>query len=226
MTLCRKLYLVDLAGSENIKRSGAEGHRQKEAGDINKSLCHLKTVIEEVFRGRRVTTYRFVCRGVAVGPSWLGCAGKRHAAAGHVLYRQQAASSRHCCASTLLFCACRNSKLTFRLQDALGGGNSKLLVVACISTASNDLQETKETLRFAEMARAITNTPVVNREPKDELIHRLQEQVAELQDQVKAARKEGGRAATEEVLVQLNATEAALADLKEEMVRASCSSEC
>lgn len=56
--LCRKLYLVDLAGSENIKRSGAEGTRQKEAGEINKSLCHLKTVIEEVYRGRRVTTYR------------------------------------------------------------------------------------------------------------------------------------------------------------------------
>lgn len=34
---------------------------------------------------------------------------------------------------------CRNSKLTFRLQDALGGGNSKLLVVACISTARQDL---------------------------------------------------------------------------------------
>jgi hypothetical protein len=56
---CRKLYLVDLAGSENIKRSGAEGARQKEAGEINKSLCHLKTVIEEVFKGRRVTTYRY-----------------------------------------------------------------------------------------------------------------------------------------------------------------------
>lgn len=41
-----KLYLVDLAGSENIKRSGAEGRQQKEAGIINKSLCHLKTVIE------------------------------------------------------------------------------------------------------------------------------------------------------------------------------------
>lgn len=56
---CRKLYLVDLAGSENIKRSGAEGARQKEAGEINKSLCHLKTVIEEVFRGRKAITYRY-----------------------------------------------------------------------------------------------------------------------------------------------------------------------
>lgn len=78
--------------------------------------------------------------------------------------------------------------------------------------------ETKETLRFAEMARAITNTPVVNREPKDELIHRLQLQVAELQDHLKTARQEGGRAAAEEVLTQLNAVEAALADLQEEKV--------
>lgn len=104
------------------------------------------------------------------------------------------------------------------MEDALGGGNSKLLVIACISTAYDNLQETKETLRFAEMARAITNVPVVNREPKDELIHRLQQEVVELQDQLKAALKESGRAATEEVLAQLNATEAALADLKEEMV--------
>jgi hypothetical protein len=59
-----KLYLVDLAGSENIKRSGAEGTRQKEAGEINKSLCHLKSVIEEVFKGKRVSTYR--CAGAGV----------------------------------------------------------------------------------------------------------------------------------------------------------------
>lgn len=70
------------------------------------------------------------------------------------------------------------------------------------------------------MARAITNTPVVNREPKDELIHRLQLQLAELQDQIKLAKEESGRAATEEVLQQLNAVEAAYADLQEEMVRA------
>jgi hypothetical protein len=62
--VCRKLYLVDLAGSENIKRSGAEGARQKEAGEINKSLCHLKTVIEEVFSRRRVTTYRYATHPV------------------------------------------------------------------------------------------------------------------------------------------------------------------
>lgn len=81
-----------------------------------------------------------------------------------------------------------------------------------------DPVETKETLRFAEMARAITNSPVVNREPKDELIHRLQLQLAELQDQLKLARDEGGKAATEEVLQQLNVVEAAYADLQADMV--------
>lgn len=58
MKTCSKLYLVDLAGSENIKRSGAEGQQQKEAGMINQSLCHLKTVIEDLFKGERPPTYR------------------------------------------------------------------------------------------------------------------------------------------------------------------------
>jgi hypothetical protein len=78
---------------------------------------------------------------------------------------------------SLYLYACRNSKLTYKLQDALGGGNSKLLVIACISTARENLALTKETLRFAEMARHIKNKPTVNRELKDELITRLQLQV-------------------------------------------------
>eukprot|EP00775_Hariotina_reticulata_P007254 gene7254-7467_t len=165
-----KLYLVDLAGSENIKRSGAEGRQQKEAGIINKSLCHLKTVIEEVYRGAKVSTFR-------------------------------------------------NSKLTYKLQDALGGGNSRLLVIACISTARSDLAETKETLRFAEMARSITNTPVVNKEPKDELIHRqvwLQLQLEELEDELRKAVK-GAGVADQLLQQQLNAVEAAYADLQDEL---------
>jgi hypothetical protein len=64
---CSKLYLVDLAGSENIKRSGAEGKQQVEAGDINKSLCHLKTVIDQVFQGKKVPTYRYGHNPIAAG---------------------------------------------------------------------------------------------------------------------------------------------------------------
>jgi hypothetical protein len=106
-------------------------------------------------------------------------------------------------------------KLTCMLADGHTLFDQRLTAQHALLSAPT---ETKETLRFAEMARAITNTPVVNREPKDELIHRLQLQVAELQDQLKTARQEGGRTAAEEVLAQLNAVEAALADLQEEKV--------
>jgi len=40
------LYLVDLAGSENIKRSGAESTRAREAGKINQSLLTLNRCIK------------------------------------------------------------------------------------------------------------------------------------------------------------------------------------
>lgn len=40
------LNLVDLAGSERADQSGATGSRQREAGNINKSLLHLSRVIE------------------------------------------------------------------------------------------------------------------------------------------------------------------------------------
>ncbi|WIA11360.1 hypothetical protein OEZ85_011481 [Tetradesmus obliquus] len=68
----------------------------------------------------------------------------------------------------------RESLLTRRLQHALGGGKSKLLVIACISTARGNLAQTKATLHFAQMARAIKNTPTVNRELKGETVTRLQ----------------------------------------------------
>lgn len=42
--------------------------------------------------------------------------------------------------------------------------------------------------------------------------------MAELQDQLRTAKEQGGRAATEEVLQQLNVVEAAYADLQEDMV--------
>lgn len=109
--------------------------------------------------------------------------------------------------------------MTLKLKDALGGGNSKLLIVACISTALKDLAETKETLRFAEMARSITNTPTINREPKDELIERLRLEIEELHDQLNLA----ARGANPEKMLQqqLNALEAAYAELQEELVRQS-----
>ncbi|KAG5181619.1 P-loop containing nucleoside triphosphate hydrolase protein [Tribonema minus] len=56
----------------------------------------------------------------------------------------------------------RESKLTRLLQDSLGG-NSRTVMVACISPADADLQETVDTLKYATRARTIRNAPVINK---------------------------------------------------------------
>ena len=44
-----KLNLVDLAGSEAIGRSGAQGMRKREAGNINQSLVSRKYYLKIKF---------------------------------------------------------------------------------------------------------------------------------------------------------------------------------
>ena len=55
----------------------------------------------------------------------------------------------------------RTSKLTRLLQDSLGG-NSHTLMLACVSPADSNFQETLTTLRYAHRARNIKNKPKAN----------------------------------------------------------------
>ena len=50
----------------------------------------------------------------------------------------------------------RDSKLTRLLQDSLGG-NSRTLMIACISPSDRDFMETLNTLKYANRARNIKN---------------------------------------------------------------------
>ncbi|XP_063791665.1 chromosome-associated kinesin KIF4-like [Pseudophryne corroboree] len=74
----------------------------------------------------------------------------------------------------------RNSKLTRLLQDSLGG-NSHTLMIACVSPADSNMEETLNTLRYADRARKIKNKPIVNTDPQAAELHRLKQQVQELQ---------------------------------------------
>ncbi|XP_011865378.1 PREDICTED: chromosome-associated kinesin KIF4 [Vollenhovia emeryi] len=73
----------------------------------------------------------------------------------------------------------RDSKLTRLLQDSLGG-NSMTLMVACVSPADYNLDETLSTLRYADRARKIKNKPIVNQDPKVAEINRLNKLIQEL----------------------------------------------
>jgi hypothetical protein len=55
----------------------------------------------------------------------------------------------------------RDSKLTRLLQDSLGG-NTKTIMIAAISPANYNYDETLSTLRYASRAKFIQNKPKVN----------------------------------------------------------------
>lgn len=68
----------------------------------------------------------------------------------------------------------RDSKLTRILQDSLGG-NSRTTMIACVSPAESNYDESLSTIRYASRARNIKNKPVVNRDPNSMLIESLRQ---------------------------------------------------
>ncbi len=77
----------------------------------------------------------------------------------------------------------RNSKLTRMLQSSLGG-NSCTVMIACVSPADTNYEETINTLRYATRARNIKNKPIVNCDPTAAEISRLRHLVHKLQSQL------------------------------------------
>uniref|UniRef100_A0A336MYT3 Kinesin-like protein n=1 Tax=Culicoides sonorensis TaxID=179676 RepID=A0A336MYT3_CULSO len=73
----------------------------------------------------------------------------------------------------------RDSKLTRLLQDSLGG-NTKTLMIACVSPAAYNYDETLSTLRYASRAKNISNKPRINEDPKDALVKEYQEEIMRL----------------------------------------------
>lgn len=73
----------------------------------------------------------------------------------------------------------RDSKLTRLLQDSLGG-NTKTVMIAAISPADYNYDETISTLRYASRAKSIKNKPKVNEDPKDALLKQYEEEITKL----------------------------------------------
>lgn len=75
----------------------------------------------------------------------------------------------------------RDSKLTRLLQDSLGG-NTKTVMIAAISPADYNIEETMTTLRYASRAKHIKNKPRVNQDPKDALLKQYEEEIKKLRE--------------------------------------------
>ncbi|KAJ1982490.1 hypothetical protein H4R35_000272 [Dimargaris xerosporica] len=82
----------------------------------------------------------------------------------------------------------RDSKLTRLLQDSLGG-NSQTLMIACVSPAESNLNETLNTLKYANRARNIKNQVSVNQElPND--VDYLRGQINRLKNELHTVKEE------------------------------------
>ena len=79
----------------------------------------------------------------------------------------------------------RDSVLTWLLRENLGG-NSKTAMVAAISPADINYDETLSTLRYADRAKQIVCTAVVNEDANAKLIRELKDEITRLRDLLKA----------------------------------------
>lgn len=67
------------------------------------------------------------------------------------------------------------------MQDNLGG-NSRTVMVATISPAADNYEETLSTLRYADRAKRIVNHAVVNEDPNARIIRELRQEVEALRE--------------------------------------------
>ena len=77
----------------------------------------------------------------------------------------------------------RDSILTWLLKDSLGG-NSMTAMIAAISPADVNYEETLGTLRYADSAKRIRNHAVVNEDPNARMIRELKEELSQLRSKL------------------------------------------
>ncbi|XP_057189314.1 kinesin-like protein KIF1A isoform X6 [Triplophysa rosa] len=75
----------------------------------------------------------------------------------------------------------RDSVLTWLLRENLGG-NSRTAMIAALSPADINYDETLSTLRYADRAKQIRCNAVINEDPNNRLVRELKEEVARLKD--------------------------------------------
>ncbi|KAL2317622.1 hypothetical protein Fmac_031498 [Flemingia macrophylla] len=121
----------------------------------------------------------------------------------------------------------RDSKLTRLLQDSLGG-NSKTVMIACVSPADTNAEETLNTLKYANRARNIQNKAVVNRDPVGAQMQIMRSQIEQLQSELLFYRGDAGGAYEELQILKhkISLLEASNAELQQELQerRVTCES--
>lgn len=80
----------------------------------------------------------------------------------------------------------RNSVLTRLLKESLGG-NSRTMMIATVSPAAVNFEQSLSTLQYLERAKEIVNTAVINEDTTDTIVAQLKAEVSELRRQLESA---------------------------------------
>ena len=176
-----QICLVDLAGSERRDKSGVvDPVRAREGSQINLSLVHLGKVLNSL-----------------ANQSMSGAGGKENSSSSsssssssRLLGESPARTpSKVKAAERGEFVNYRESKLTMLLRESLGG-NAKTIMLATVAPSHAQMNETINTLGYANNAKNIFTRPHVNEDPRDRVIRQLLEEMNALRTQLAA--KKGG----------------------------------
>jgi hypothetical protein len=126
-----KFHLVDLAGSERQRRTGAAGARLKESSNINTGLLALGKVINALAKATKESNGLDNDGGNNNGSNDM---------------------------APPAYIPVRDHKLTRLLADSLGGESATVLI-ACVSPEMENLEESINTLQFANRARKVKVKP-------------------------------------------------------------------
>ncbi|XP_077320691.1 stAR-related lipid transfer protein 9 [Lithobates pipiens] len=160
-----KVNLVDLAGSERASPNYCKD-RLTEGSNINRSLVTLGIVISALAHNSQMSSS---CQSInsIISDGDSGIQGSSPSGSSISGSKRQP------------FVPYRDSILTWLLKDSLGG-NSKTIMIATVSPASNSYNETISTLRYASNAKNIINKPRVNEDTNVKLIRELREEINRL----------------------------------------------
>jgi kinesin family protein 1 len=95
----------------------------------------------------------------------------------------------------------RDSVLTWLLKDSLGG-NSMTAMIAAISPADINYDETLSTLRYADSAKRIKNHAVINEDANARMIRELKEELAQLRSKLGGGGSGGAPVPAEEMYAE------------------------
>ncbi|KAJ1959103.1 Kinesin- motor protein, partial [Dipsacomyces acuminosporus] len=97
----------------------------------------------------------------------------------------------------------RDSKLTRILKDSLGG-RTRTCLIATISPAKANVEETLKTLDYANQAKSIRNKPEANKKvSKSDIVNDMQMYIERLRNDLEAARDSNGFFVTKETYEEL-----------------------